>query len=310
MTSKAAEYDAKLADARHEAARIIEEARQDADAYRPTSGPRPTPRSPELREQAAGRRRGVRRPRPSPTSGPRWPRWPSARPSRSSARTSTREANVALVEQLHRLRSGPKAATDGRGNRTQAYAEALLAVATPRASWPRWTTSSSRSPGHRGQRRAARRPRRPAPPGGAGASRSSRTSSGARASDVTLALVSMVVGSGSRRASCRRSSTRSVEAQRRRGRPAGGRGPLGRRPHRRPAAAPGRRARARPPASEVDVKVIIDPTVLGGLVAQVGDTVIDGSVRHRLSQLRESCPPAPDALARTRNQRKTPTWQS
>ena len=39
---------------------------------------------------------------------------------------------------------------------------------------------------------------------------------------------------------------------------------------------------------DVDVKVIVDPSVLGGLVAQVGDTVIDGSVRHRLSKLRES----------------------
>jgi F-type H+-transporting ATPase subunit delta len=37
----------------------------------------------------------------------------------------------------------------------------------------------------------------------------------------------------------------------------------------------------------VEVKVIIDPSVLGGLVAQVGDTVIDGSVRARLDQLRE-----------------------
>jgi F-type H+-transporting ATPase subunit delta len=37
---------------------------------------------------------------------------------------------------------------------------------------------------------------------------------------------------------------------------------------------------------DVEVKVIIDPSVLGGLVTQIGDTVIDGSVRHRLSQLR------------------------
>jgi F-type H+-transporting ATPase subunit delta len=43
------------------------------------------------------------------------------------------------------------------------------------------------------------------------------------------------------------------------------------------------RAAGRP----VDVKVIVDPSVLGGLVAQIGDTVIDGSVRTRLSQLRE-----------------------
>jgi F-type H+-transporting ATPase subunit delta len=35
----------------------------------------------------------------------------------------------------------------------------------------------------------------------------------------------------------------------------------------------------------VEVKVIVDPSVKGGLVAQVGDTVIDGSVRTRLAQL-------------------------
>jgi F-type H+-transporting ATPase subunit delta len=37
----------------------------------------------------------------------------------------------------------------------------------------------------------------------------------------------------------------------------------------------------------VEVKVIIDPSVLGGIVARVGDTVIDGTVRHRLDQLKE-----------------------
>lgn len=37
----------------------------------------------------------------------------------------------------------------------------------------------------------------------------------------------------------------------------------------------------------VDVKVIVDPTVLGGVVAQIGDTVIDGSVRSRLTKLRD-----------------------
>ena len=39
---------------------------------------------------------------------------------------------------------------------------------------------------------------------------------------------------------------------------------------------------------EVSVKVVVDATILGGIVAQVGDTVIDGSVRRRLEQLRES----------------------
>lgn len=37
---------------------------------------------------------------------------------------------------------------------------------------------------------------------------------------------------------------------------------------------------------KVELKVIIDPTVLGGLVAQVGDTVIDGSIKSRLQQLK------------------------
>lgn len=36
---------------------------------------------------------------------------------------------------------------------------------------------------------------------------------------------------------------------------------------------------------QVEVKVVVDPGVLGGLVTTVGDTVIDGSVRTRLEQL-------------------------
>ncbi len=39
---------------------------------------------------------------------------------------------------------------------------------------------------------------------------------------------------------------------------------------------------------DVTVKVVIDPKVLGGVVTQIGDEVIDGSVRGRLSQLREA----------------------
>lgn len=39
---------------------------------------------------------------------------------------------------------------------------------------------------------------------------------------------------------------------------------------------------------DVDIVVIVDPSVLGGVVTQIGDTVIDGSVRHRLAQLKES----------------------
>jgi F-type H+-transporting ATPase subunit delta len=39
---------------------------------------------------------------------------------------------------------------------------------------------------------------------------------------------------------------------------------------------------------DVDLVVVIDPTVIGGIVTQIGDTVIDGSIRHRLAQLKES----------------------
>jgi F-type H+-transporting ATPase subunit delta len=45
-------------------------------------------------------------------------------------------------------------------------------------------------------------------------------------------------------------------------------------------------ALSRVTGKRVEVKVIVDTKVLGGIVARVGDTVIDGSVRHRLDQLR------------------------
>ena len=37
---------------------------------------------------------------------------------------------------------------------------------------------------------------------------------------------------------------------------------------------------------QVNLKVIVDPSVLGGVVATVGDTVIDGTVRTRIEQLK------------------------
>jgi F-type H+-transporting ATPase subunit delta len=48
-----------------------------------------------------------------------------------------------------------------------------------------------------------------------------------------------------------------------------------------------REALNRATGKDVEVKVVVDPSVLGGVVARVGDVVIDGSVRHRLEQLRE-----------------------
>jgi len=38
---------------------------------------------------------------------------------------------------------------------------------------------------------------------------------------------------------------------------------------------------------KVEIKALVDPTLIGGVVAKVGDTVIDGSVRRRLEQLKE-----------------------
>ena len=37
---------------------------------------------------------------------------------------------------------------------------------------------------------------------------------------------------------------------------------------------------------QVNLKVVVDPSVLGGLIATVGDTVIDGSVRTRLDNVK------------------------
>jgi F-type H+-transporting ATPase subunit b len=53
VTSKAAEYDAKLAEAKSEAARIIEEARQDADKYRADKRTEADAEVSRLKEQAA-----------------------------------------------------------------------------------------------------------------------------------------------------------------------------------------------------------------------------------------------------------------
>lgn len=47
------------------------------------------------------------------------------------------------------------------------------------------------------------------------------------------------------------------------------------------------RALQRATGKTIELKVLIDPTVLGGIVAKVGDTVIDGTIRHRIEQLKE-----------------------
>lgn len=38
----------------------------------------------------------------------------------------------------------------------------------------------------------------------------------------------------------------------------------------------------------LELRTVVDPAILGGIVARIGDTVIDGSVRRRLESLRET----------------------
>ncbi len=107
---------------------------------------------------------------------------------------------------------------------------------------------------------------------------------GGKATTTTTQLVSMVVGSGRGRdlpaiidqLVARASSSKNLEVAEVRTC-----GRTDRRPEDRLAAA-----LANATGKQVNLKVVVDPSVLGGLVATVGDTVIDGSVRTRIDQLK------------------------
>ncbi len=45
---------------------------------------------------------------------------------------------------------------------------------------------------------------------------------------------------------------------------------------------------SRATGKDVEVKTVVDPGVVGGIVAKVGDTVIDGSLSHRMQEIRET----------------------
>ncbi|MEY2765724.1 MAG: synthase subunit delta, partial [Actinomycetota bacterium] len=45
-------------------------------------------------------------------------------------------------------------------------------------------------------------------------------------------------------------------------------------------------ALAKATGKKVNLKVVVDPSVIGGLVATVGDEVIDDTVRTRLDQVK------------------------
>ncbi|MDH3249302.1 MAG: ATP synthase F1 subunit delta [Acidimicrobiia bacterium] len=47
-------------------------------------------------------------------------------------------------------------------------------------------------------------------------------------------------------------------------------------------------ALAKQVGAAVEVRTVVDPNIMGGIVARIGDTVIDGSVRSRLQSLRQT----------------------
>jgi len=47
-------------------------------------------------------------------------------------------------------------------------------------------------------------------------------------------------------------------------------------------------ALSRATGKDVEVRVVVDPAVIGGLVATVGDTVIDGSIAKRFDSVRQA----------------------
>jgi F-type H+-transporting ATPase subunit delta len=109
---------------------------------------------------------------------------------------------------------------------------------------------------------------------------------GGRASSTTVALVSMVVGTGRARQlpdiirklvdmSAAEANKEIAEVR--------SAIPLNDDQRKRLAEALGHAT-----GKQVEVKVIVDPSVMGGVVAQVGDTVIDGTVRRRLDQLKNA----------------------
>jgi F-type H+-transporting ATPase subunit delta len=107
-----------------------------------------------------------------------------------------------------------------------------------------------------------------------------------RSSPVTPAMVSLVVGAG-RAAHLQRIADRVVEL----GAQARGRAvaevrsaiPLTAEQEDQLTAA-----LSAATGKEIEIKAIVDPSVLGGVVAQIGDQVFDGSVRARLGQLHEA----------------------
>jgi len=107
-----------------------------------------------------------------------------------------------------------------------------------------------------------------------------------RASETTVALASMVVGSGRARdlpgivdsmvakgAASRSHAVAEVRSA----------VPLSEDQKARLTAALSERT-----GQTIEIRTIVDPSIQGGIVTQIGDNVIDGSVRSKLSKLREA----------------------
>ncbi len=108
---------------------------------------------------------------------------------------------------------------------------------------------------------------------------------GGRASPVTTALVSFVVGSGRARelgAIIDRLVERAAEERAEAVAEVRSAIPLDEDQRERLADALSRHT-----GRQVSVKVLVDPSILGGIVAEIGDTVIDGTVKRRMEQLKE-----------------------
>ena len=107
---------------------------------------------------------------------------------------------------------------------------------------------------------------------------------GGRATGTTTQLISMVVGSGRGRdlpaiidrLVARASSSKNLEVAEVRSAV----------PLTEDQQARLKAALANATGQQVNLKVIVDPSVMGGLVATVGDSVIDGTVRTRVEQLK------------------------
>jgi F-type H+-transporting ATPase subunit delta len=108
---------------------------------------------------------------------------------------------------------------------------------------------------------------------------------GGRASPVTTSLVSFVIGAGRARDLPKiidRLVEKAAESRSEEVAEVRTAVPLDEDQRQRLAAALSKHT-----GKKVSLQVVVDPSIVGGVVAQIGDTVIDGSIRGRLERLKE-----------------------